>query len=252
MHPNTNDAVSCNNCPICLKHVRTNSKRVLCSSCKKHVHLKCTKITPVEFNRDYVNVSYDFFCSCCLQTIFPFNHIDNEAEYNFIINNRDDVINFDRFNNFAMSHFESHFNNLVGSIDEDENCEEIYKPITSSYITESELNPFLNSSDYKLDESLAVLHINCRSLSKNFSSVTNLLDRTDNKLNVIAVTETWLTPNNEENYQISGFNFFSKCRQGKTGGGVGLYIDQNLSCKLNENLCLSNEHIECFFVDVLE
>ena len=47
---------------------------------------------------------------------------------------------------------------------------------------------------------------------------------------VIAVSETWLTESLNDVYSIPGYNFFAKSCTGKTGGGVGLYVNNSFDC----------------------
>ena len=45
---------------------------------------------------------------------------------------------------------------------------------------------------------------------------------------VIGVSETWLTHCTAELANITGYNFVSNHRKLKTGGGVGIYLQQNV------------------------
>lgn len=116
----------------------------------------------------------------------------------------------------------------------------------SKYVTENELNAFFKLS---CNSSINILHINCRSIKKNYNSITNLLNMLEAPLSVIAVSETWLTESVHDVYSIPGYNFFAKSRTGKIGGGVGLYVSNNLDCKILSDLCHMNEHLECIFLE---
>ena len=69
------------------------------------------------------------------------------------------------------------------------------------------------------------------------------------QISVLAITE--LNELNKELFQIEGYNFISKCRESKHGGGVGLYIDSNYDYVVRDDLCTSNKIIECLFVEVV-
>ena len=57
-------------CPMCLKTVRSNSKKVECSVCHDRVHLKCVSSK----SKQTIN---DWICTSCLHTVLPFfNQID--------------------------------------------------------------------------------------------------------------------------------------------------------------------------------
>ena len=56
---------------------------------------------------------------------------------------------------------------------------------------------------------LLVLHLNIRSLCKHFDELCNLLDSTPLKFNLIACSETWITPQadlNQSNVRIQHDN----------------------------------------------
>jgi len=43
-------------------------------------------------------------------------------------------------------------------------------------------------------------------------------------ISALAVTETWLLDEIDDMYNISGYNFISKSRSEKNGGGIGIII----------------------------
>ena len=118
--------------------------------------------------------------------------------------------------------------------------------IVSKYITKDEVNDFCNFSD---PTALNILHINCRSIKRNFGSLTNFINLFSSHLTAIAVTETWLTESLNDVYSIPGYNFFANSRTMKLGGGVGLYVKKNLSCKIRPDLCRMSSYIECIFLE---
>ena len=58
---------------------------------------------------------------------------------------------------------------------------------------------------------------------------------TQNKLDFLAITETWLSeqtePHIEQSRTPAGFSFNHKPRQNETGGGTGLIIKSTIKCK---------------------
>ena len=49
----------------------------------------------------------------------------------------------------------------------------------------------------------------------------------------IAVTETWLNEENDQNVELVGYELFTSHRTNRTGGGVALYVDTDLTCLEN-------------------
>ena len=140
-------------------------------------------------------------------------------------------------------------NNISVSDDEDnEDLLTINIPsFASKYITEDKLNDFFNFKD---TSAINLMHVNCRSLKKNFSSLNNLIYSLSGIISALAVTETWLTESLQDVYNIPGYNFISIPRIGKTGGGVGLYLKNSFDYTLRSDLCRTCEYIECLFVEI--
>ena len=132
-------------------------------------------------------------------------------------------------------------------LDPDENFLNLLPNSNSSYIAEDKLCEFFN---FEEKDSFNAIHINCRSLNKNFKALENLLIFISEKLTVIAVSETWLTELSEDTFNLTGYSFVSKSRVNKIGGGVGLYIDCNLEYKLRLDISILNDYIECIFVEL--
>lgn len=117
------------------------------------------------------------------------------------------------------------------------------------YINESELNDFYYSQGAS---SINIIHINCRSIKKNFRELVTLVDLLSRPLSIIAVTETWLNPQNEDTYSIPGYKFISLSRAEKLGGGVGIFINTDFSYKLRPDLNRMTSYIECLFIEILQ
>ena len=120
---------------------------------------------------------------------------------------------------------------------------------TSSYVTESDLIHFFQTNN---NVSLNLLHINCRSLNKNFGSVTNLLHRIGSKLSVLGLCETWLNKNTENSFHMQGYNFACNSRSSRMGGGVGLYVDNSIQYSLRNDLSIMSDELECIFVELVQ
>ena len=89
---------------------------------------------------------------------------------------------------------------------------------STKYISESAAREWF---DFKDCYALKMMHINCRSLKRNFNNLQTLLNVLRDKLTVIAVTETWLSASLTDTIHLPGYNFVSNARTDKMGGGVG-------------------------------
>ena len=97
--------------------------------------------------------------------------------------------------------------------------------------------------------SFGLIHVNCRSLSCNFTELETLLYTSNTNFSVIAVSETWLTAANDDLFNLSNYSFFSSSRSSdRRGGGIGLYISTQFSATKCTDLITTNTSLECIFV----
>jgi exonuclease III len=115
------------------------------------------------------------------------------------------------------------------------------------YIVESKLLHFF---DFRDTNSIDVLHVNARSLKKNYDKLETLLLNIAHTITAVAVTETWLSDNNYSAYNLPGYNFECLSRNNRTGGGVGIYLNSNMIYKARTDLCRMLNSIECLFIEV--
>ena len=120
---------------------------------------------------------------------------------------------------------------------------------TGIYIEERQLNDFF---EFQHMAAINVMHINCRSMKKNFNDIVNLISTLSGSLTAIALTETWLTTLNEDTYKLPGYKFISQTRINKTGGGVGIFICNDFLYKTRSDLCRMTCNIECLFVEITQ
>ena len=69
---------------------------------------------------------------------------------------------------------------------------------------------------------------------------------------VIGVSETWLTDCTAELVNITGYNFVSNRCKSKTGGGVGIYLQNGVEYKLLGECKFSDpDVIESLFLEIM-
>ena len=85
---------------------------------------------------------------------------------------------------------------------------------------------------------------------KNFSNFDNYLESLNYEFNVIGLSETWLNSNTVSMCNINGYNHECVYRQGKSGGGVSIYIKQHIKYDLREDMSMLNEAIETVFIEI--
>ena len=94
----------------------------------------------------------------------------------------------------------------------------------SDYYTTKEFNSnFKNTT-----KNISLLHINSRSLNKNFESLETLLYTLDNfPFSIIGITETWLHSTSPNLFNLKKYNMIRADREGRRGGGVAFYVHEN-------------------------
>ena len=107
------------------------------------------------------------------------------------------------------------------------------------------LDNFRSNTDSKL------LHINARSLPKNISNIVNYLNLLENCFSVIGISETWLKDIQDPLIQIQNYTIEGICRQNKRGGGVALYIKQDLGYSIRNDLSVNDSEIESCFIELV-
>ena len=96
---------------------------------------------------------------------------------------------------------------------------------SSNYLAEDDINSRVAPLSDKIN--FSIIHLNARSLLKNLDQLNLVLGSLK-----IGISETWLTDCTAELVNITGHNFVSNHRKSKTGGGVGIYLQNDFQYKL--------------------
>ena len=147
-------------CTVCQKPVRKNQNSILCDVCQKWSHHKCTSLSTGEFI-SLASSSFPFYCYKCYKDLFPFHNLVKD-DLNFVFKNQSSD-NTSTFNttNCAITNTSKHV----------------------QYITAPEINTHFNNS-------LIIIHVNARSLNKNFDKLHELITDMKIKPDVIGLTAT--------------------------------------------------------------
>ena len=98
---------------------------------------------------------------------------------------------------------------------------------------------------------LSIIHFNARSLNANFVKMYDYLNGLSLNFDIIAISETWIQSDYITKFQINGYELFSVRRKTNGGGGVVLYVKQDIQCQLLTEKSVSIEGIlECVTVAI--
>ena len=105
------------------------------------------------------------------------------------------------------------------------------------------IDEFNSSSEKLLKNSFPILHINIRSLNRNFEKLREYLSLVKRDFSVEALTETWCNDDKAAQnllLQLSNYTPIHQIKNnGQKGGGVVLYVRNSLNFKILKNKALT-------------
>ena len=110
-------------------------------------------------------------------------------------------------------------------------------------------NQFRETFSQSLND-FSILHVNARSLSKNFDALKELLFITKYRFSMICVTETWLNEKSPLLFDIDNYSLLHVDRRDMKGGGVAIYVNDIYQFKIRKDLYFSNNSAESLFIEV--
>ena len=114
----------------------------------------------------------------------------------------------------------------------------------SDYINVDDLNSFVSCMSF------AVLMLNIRSCRKNFNQFVLNFCNVFTHFTCILLTETWLTEEDDNIFNIPGYNCFNLYRN-NYGGGLKLYLKNSINARLLKDFTFMNDLLEIITVEVM-
>lgn len=96
-------------------------------------------------------------------------------------------------------------------------------------------------------KNLSVFHLNARSLRNKNDDVETFLNSLEHTFDALAFTETWFNCQDSV-VEFCGYNCLTMCRSKKKGGGVALYLRDNLEYDVIGEHSHVNSHFESLVV----
>ena len=124
--------------------------------------------------------------------------------------------------------------------------------VDTPYFSADEFN---SSSDKLLKNSFSVLHINIRSLNKNFEKLREYLSLVKRDFIVVALTETWCNDEKATQNSLLQLPNYTPIHQirnnGQRGGGVVLYVHNSLNFKILKKQSTNSNDLECACIEIV-
>ena len=121
------------------------------------------------------------------------------------------------------------------------------------YVFQEEIKDLLYET--KQYANISLLHLNIRSLNANFENFRDLLEQSDSTFNIICLTETWSSDadfHSTSLYQLPHYKAIHFERKiNKKGGGVLIYVKDDLKYKTRQDLCISDINCECLTIEII-
>ena len=98
-------------------------------------------------------------------------------------------------------------------------------------VTNQDPNLSLNlSTSATIPSNMSILTVNVRSLKKHLHDLEALIHSLESRPNVICLTETWLTDNDDiDSLLVPGYNNYAIKNRNTHGGGVMIQIQDSMS-----------------------
>ena len=243
------------NCQVCEKKILNHSKIKSCHVCEKIFHLNCISVNSFEVSSLILDPNW--ICVLCNSTLFPFNHFYEDEDFFDALSTKDHFeLNWESFRDLIFNPLSDDHNDFSIPIDDADPDQNFYSDLVyhsatlCQYYTENKFLDTLVNGPCKIDGRFSLLHSNLRSMPQNFSSFSDYIHCLQHKWSLIGITETWLTKNNSDLYNLPGYSFLEKHREDKGGGGVGLFIPDNMNFVHRKDLSVFNDTIESLFIEV--
>ena len=227
-------------CNTCLKCIFVRQSKLECSACHSHYHTRCVYTN--------VNASVNWFCFKCTGELFPFNHYVDDDEFKFALFCFDNTYNYNKllslkFNPFT---FEDDMTNMTNEYDMSVNPNN-----KCSYIFDHDMITSSNKNGF------SILHLNSRSLNKNFDGIHTFLSSIDYTFTVICISESWFYEDKSNQIYFENYELVSTPRRNRRGGGSAIYVHDSVSYRKRDDLNLianpsdDPDHSESVFVEIL-
>ena len=152
------------------------------------------------------------------------------------------------FENIENLHFNPFYNESFSDTEDERDSDENFfnelstQNFECSHLFPNEIESFL--SEKENFRTINAIHVNIRSLLKNFDNLLDILKDSNYSFNILWISETWCTDSalkDNSNLHLPNFGIIPQERKtNKHGSGVLIYIYKSLKCFLRNDLCVSD------------
>ena len=234
-------------CNTCLRTMQSHSVFIECANCHHVYHVKY-----INAARNIAIPSALWYCMHCMQTISPFNHIeDNQAFFS--------DHGMCLWLSFSVSWIE---HQDVHSLWNERKHNTAFTEMDPEIQLYSSTHHAINTRcEYFIEDTFLTISLKNVSFGTNshyFVSIwracpNNELKLYINSLNfkfsVIFLTENWLDESKQDLFDLEGYNCLHKFRKEKRGGGVPLYVENGIDFINMPDLEYFDSEMESLFIE---
>ena len=132
--------------------------------------------------------------------------------------------NFSNKNNFFDSNQDPDVNFFLDNI----------PSLNTEYFSPSDVK--IGFSKFESSDTFSVLHLNIRSLRKNFEDFKELYKMLNLKFSIVCFSETWADDNKLQNDSLIQLLISHQIRKNRRGGGISIFVHKSLSFKRQQDL----------------
>ena len=222
-----------------------------CMNCAGIFHAKC-----VNLEKDELHTRLLWYCPCCVKSIFPYNHIDDDDEFYSVI--IEGVLGysyqFQEMNKKVFIPFEinDQSDTPLTEIDPD-----LQFYLETSYIRNTKCDYYMEDTFIKKistpgnhNKKLSLLHLNIKSLPRHYDEFIEYLTLLNFEFSCLGISETWLNECKEALHDIPGYVTVSKYRTDRRGGGVSLYIRHEICLTIRHDVDCFDSEMESIFIEI--
>ena len=118
-----------------------------------------------------------------------------------------------------------------------------FQSLDTPYLMPGEFHNFLDNSS----DQFSVLHLNIRSIKKNFENFKLFLNSINFTFSVICLSETWwddLATIEKSLFELPNYNSTHQARGDHEGGEVSIYLHKSLDFTVKPGLSINNNDIQ--------
>ena len=202
------------------------------------------------------NERNEWYCPTCLSNIFPYNLIEGENDFLATITDISCLtdkslcyLSDKLFMPFELN--DKDHSSALCDIDPDIHFYQEFNQgtVKCNYYLETKFNEEISEPKQSTDV-LSLCHVNIRSARKNLGAFENYLNILKHEFTVIGLTETWLNDNDFDLYGLSGYKVIGRHRVNRTGGGVAVCVQDQVSFRDRPDLSCFTEDFETVFIEI--